>query len=375
MNKIIKNLCLCCMVFLYFGCQEYEQFVITEKPYVNMSQVELYTGEHADGRNQVQAISSPSGVQYRWTSLDPAVATVDQTGLITAISEGFTIISVSSSNDVAEISVWVKGDWIPLERFDFLGESINELGLLDRFRINVSLYPDNTTETEDVINWISSDPSIISISGSGWITGNALGEVTITAQIASGFSISMPIEVVPPLAAMTAIPKDLWTVPGYDDNFSGETIGFSSQEAGGEGGSPNGRVIAMFDGNTNTFWHSRWSGTGAVYPHWFIVDLNQDIKLYGIMLQRRQGNNNSAEGFKVFTANTLPPPFSGNPADVGWTESGTFTFDRNTNNVQNFRFGYPYSMSRYILMYFDTRGGSGAHVCYAQFGVYGVVIP
>ena len=41
---------------------------------------------------------------------------------------------------------------------------------------------------------------------------------------------------------------------------------FSSEEAGGEG-PKNGYISAILDGDNNTFWHSRWSGQTANFPH------------------------------------------------------------------------------------------------------------
>ncbi|MDR2148665.1 MAG: Ig-like domain-containing protein, partial [Tannerella sp.] len=98
------------------GCSDfkYDKFKITDKPFVNYTSIELFTGDGAGNHNSMQLISSPTDMKYTWSSADESVATVTQTGLVTAVSEGITIISVASQNDETKISVIVR-KWIPLE--------------------------------------------------------------------------------------------------------------------------------------------------------------------------------------------------------------------------------------------------------------------
>ena len=54
------------------------------------------------------------------------------------------------------------------------------------------------------------------------------------------------------------IDRSNWSFPGYNANSSDATIGYSSQEAIGEGdkdGLKNGRVTSMIDSSLNTYWH------------------------------------------------------------------------------------------------------------------------
>lgn len=82
---------------------------------------------------------------------------------------------------------------------------------------------------------------------------------------------------------------------------------FSSQEAGGEG-PVNGYAATIIDGNPSTFWHSRWSGTAAVPPHWIIVDFNNftradnAISIIGFTFHQRQSLTRNIKNLRVETS-------------------------------------------------------------------------
>lgn len=64
-------------------------------------------------------------------------------------------------------------------------------------------------------------------------------------------------------------------------------VAFSSQEETGEGAAPNGRAIAVLDGDINTFWHSRWTGAGATPPHYITVDMKKALPVKGFSFRHR----------------------------------------------------------------------------------------
>lgn len=388
MKKVIKikffnGFLMFALTAAIFGCR-YEQFKVTEVPYVDKTTVELFVGEGAGSRNTIQLKSSPEGVQYVWSSFDKNVATVSQNGVVTAVSEGFTNITVASANDVTNVNVWVR-NWIPLEDFS-LDKNVVYGYWQDRIRINAALEPLNTTDPE--IHWSSSNPDVANVFDNGWLTCYNTGSSVITARSASGIIKTVEVKVYdrPELTPDVFIPRTNWEFPGYNQNTYTPTIGFSSQAPETF---PNGRVIAMIDGNINSFYHSRWGEPAGVpvtdYPHWFIVDMKQNIELIGIMLQRRQGNASTATGFRVYTATAMPEepttnPFSKEPsADWNWNNCGNYSFDRNSNNAQRITLNLPFPVARYVMMYFGTenRYGTGAndrYIMFAEFGVYGTVV-
>jgi beta-galactosidase len=47
------------------------------------------------------------------------------------------------------------------------------------------------------------------------------------------------------------------------------------------------------DGQSGTFWHSRWSGTVAEHPHWLKIDFGKTINIAAINYLPRQGGNSN----------------------------------------------------------------------------------
>ena len=74
-------------------------------------------------------------------------------------------------------------------------------------------------------------------------------------------------------------------------NKSGWTIeSFSSQEVSGEG-AVNGRAAATIDGDPTTYWHSRWQGTTASFPHHIAVNMNKTENVTGFLFKLSGGTN------------------------------------------------------------------------------------
>ncbi|MGO4292034.1 discoidin domain-containing protein [Chitinophaga sp. RAB17] len=137
----------------------------------------------------------------------------------------------------------------------------------------------------------------------------------------------LPVSIV---SASTKINENLRTTfyrvradyPVYD-RTNWQVIGFSSQEANGEGAG-NGKVINALDGNASTYWHSQWQGGSPGPPHFFVVDMGEVKTLHGFSFLDRQSDN------------------SGKPQDVvietskdntTWATVGSFTL-ANTKDLQ-----------------------------------------
>lgn len=114
--------------------------------------------------------------------------------------------------------------------------------------------------------------------------------------------------------------------PDFADytNFDRSTlsiIGFSSEEANGEGPS-NGKVKFAFDGNKDTFWHSQWQGASPGPPHNVTIDLGSQKTLHGVQIQSRQDDGSGKPNdvnVRVSTDN------------VNWIDAGSFNLQNNKN--------------------------------------------
>jgi hypothetical protein len=168
--------------------------------------------------------------------------------------------------------------------------------------------------------------------------------------------------------------RSKWSVPGFDENSRYETIGYSSQ-ALNEASTTypnNGSVMAMFDGEVNTFWHASWSTPNTVYPHWFIVDMGEEYAVTHVEMTRRQNNSNVQRGFRLFTCTDAGATDANNPSEWNWVEQGEYVFDHSINTPQNYRVaGNP--RARYLKVYMDVEHkGAGNYAMIAEFGAYAI---
>ena len=367
MNRL-KNFSMILILAFLYGCGNFEEKEFTKKPFVNIKSAELYIGSACPaGKSTVQLKSSPAGVQYKWSSLDEAVASVSQTGLVTAKAEGFAIIRVASDNDYQDVNIRVR-KWVPLEGFTF-GSVKKYLSWGDRFQIFVNLEPVNASEVN--IEWSSSDSNRAQVLDNGWVTywGEEDEEVTITATIKGVGQQSVTVYGYPSNSVF--IDRSVWTVPGYNDSDN-ETIGYSSQQKGDGGG-----IMAMFDGNTGSYWHSRY-GPATKYPQWFIVNLHHLVEIRSVMMQRRQNDGRGQTGYFFYTCESDPTNENDPENGYDWKFMGDISWDPGNNSPQVAKLdpGDDYfPKARYIKFYFDPKHrGQNDFVMVSEVGIYGVVI-
>lgn len=130
---------------------------------------------------------------------------------------------------------------------------------------------------------------------------------------------------------------DLNDYPDFD-RTQWKIIGFSSQEANGEGPN-NGRAIFVLDNNPATFWHTQWQGGTPGPPHYLTVDMGEVKTIHGVMMQGRQGDYSgrpNAVSVEVSTDN------------VTWQPAGSFNLLNNTSVQKQFLPGAFDKQARYF---------------------------
>lgn len=92
----------------------------------------------------------------------------------------------------------------------------------------------------------------------------------------------------------------------------------SSQELTGEA-APNGPAAALLDGDTETFWHTKWSGTSDAFPHSVVFNLGKSHTVTGFEYTQRQNNTNGKiKDYEIYVSDSL--------SDFGTkVASGSFT--------------------------------------------------
>lgn len=132
-----------------------------------------------------------------WTSANPAVATVSQTGSITAVGIGQTTITataVDGSGVAADCEVSVSG--IPVTDI-MLNRTSATLKATDTVQLTATVSPANASDKS--LTWESSDTAVATVDVNGKVTAVAVGNAVITATSVSDPEISAEcgIEVIP----------------------------------------------------------------------------------------------------------------------------------------------------------------------------------
>lgn len=206
----------------------------------------------------------------------------------------------------------------------------------------------------------------LSIGTAEYLSGQACTINVTTEDDDENASRVIPFEKTP--TAINKIDRAAWTFPGFQDT-NDATIGYSSQEAGGEGASPNGRVIALIDGNLGSFWHTAWK-TASAYPHFVIIDMGADAEVSNIDIRRRTGNGGTHKGQTFATCSDAGAADKSDPSSWQWQEQGWFSFDPLTDDTQMYRLKNP-APARYVRVSFaESDKGSSNYVMISEINVY-----
>ncbi len=166
------------------------------------SEMLMYEGDIAD----LIAIVRPADATdptITWTSSNEAVATVDQSGNVTAVHLGTATISASTVNGFqANCFVTVIPKIIAVEKIELDRDSLFlEKG--DFFTLTATITPDDATDK--TVTWKSSDPTIATVGPDGTVTGIAVGVATVYASSSNGLTAECVVTVTPGYVAPESI--------------------------------------------------------------------------------------------------------------------------------------------------------------------------
>lgn len=117
-----------------------------------------------------------------WRSLDTDVATVNQVGLVTAISQGSTTLHATYSG-ISSPPVAVTVSDPVLEQIQITPDTSSLSVGLTRALTATGVYSDDSTvDLTNSVQWNSSAPTVAGVSGSGVVTARQQGAATISAR-------------------------------------------------------------------------------------------------------------------------------------------------------------------------------------------------
>ena len=157
----------------------------------------------------------PSGVGItnrliEWSSSNLGVAVVSTNGVVTPISVGMTTITIKAGTKQASVRVRVVGEPVASVRIT-PQQSVQIVRLGQTKQLTAEcLNAAQQVLTGRTITWNSNNPVVATVSGSGLISGNALGSATISANCDNTASANITAQVTPvPVASVTLTPSTL----------------------------------------------------------------------------------------------------------------------------------------------------------------------
>jgi len=144
-----------------------------------------------------------SGKVFRWTSSNPAVATVSPTGLVTAVGDGNATISAASEGKTgtANISVARTAASVAVAPATATLEAVGTTQQLTATARDAN----NNPFPGAAFTWTSSDAAVATVSSSGLVTSAGNGTARITAT-SSGRSAVATVTVAQTTASLTLTP-------------------------------------------------------------------------------------------------------------------------------------------------------------------------
>lgn len=151
--------------------------IVLEKGETKQLNIEYGTDDKAEQEKIAEAASK---LNLTWSSSDETVATVDETGLVTAVGAGEADVTVSVADANISSTTHIKVVILPTGveapetlSLELNGEATKALG--------AKMTPEDATDVK--LAYLSSDESVATVDESGNVTAVGVGECTITTTI------------------------------------------------------------------------------------------------------------------------------------------------------------------------------------------------
>ncbi len=159
---------------------------------------------------QLTANVTPAGINaaVSWTSSKESVATVNDTGLVTAVAKGTATITATAGGKsaTATITVNISGGStdVAVTGITVTPTTVKLTEVNATKQLNATVTPSNATNK--TIEWSSSDESVATVSDTGLVTAVAAGDAVITASAAGGTDITATVNVTVEISGGSEVP-------------------------------------------------------------------------------------------------------------------------------------------------------------------------
>ena len=168
----------------------------------------------------------PSGVAITnrvitWSSSNPGVAVVSSTGVVTAVGLGTATVTIRAGTKQTTVRARVVGEPVTSVRIT-PQQSVHIVRLGQTKQLTAEcLNAAQQVVTGRTITWNSSNPVVATVSGTGLVSGNAVGTATISATCDGTVSAGVTAQVtLVPVTSVTISPTGLSLTPGTQGQLS-----------------------------------------------------------------------------------------------------------------------------------------------------------
>ena len=159
---------------------------------------------------------NPMSADVVWSSSDESIATVDQSGLATAVSAGTATITATVGSVSGSSTLTVQGPVVTSIAVAPLGATL-QLGGTQLYIATVSDQNGNPMSADVV--WSSSDETVVTVNESGLATAIAAGTATITATVESVSGTATVIVEAPVVTSIQLTPVESTLQPGGTQQY------------------------------------------------------------------------------------------------------------------------------------------------------------
>ena len=166
--------------------------VAIESIKINQNDMTLNRNETASLTATINPSDTTEDKTITWSSSNDSVATVDNNGVVTAVSAGTATIKAQVGTKEANIKITVV---VPIQSFQMAEEEVTIIkGENNAKTLSAIINPSDTTE-DKTITWTTSDASIAKVDANGKVTGVSAGDAIITAKLKNGLETTTKVTV------------------------------------------------------------------------------------------------------------------------------------------------------------------------------------